>query len=61
MGKVQSIDFLIENCEVDLQREDNNGNNLINIAQKHRRANLFDKLIIAGVSCPPEIKRKLMQ
>lgn len=32
MGKVQSMDYLIENCEIDIQREDNFGNNLINVA-----------------------------
>lgn len=60
MGKVESMEYLIENCEIDLQREDNFGNNLINVAPK-RKAHLIEKLIQVGVSCPPEVKRKVLQ
>jgi ankyrin repeat protein len=58
-GKTQCLDFLMQNCTIDFTRKDDNDHNLINIAQKHRKTYLVEKLIMAGVPCPEELKKKL--
>lgn len=42
-------------------KEDNKGQNLINIANKYKRPQLIEQFISLGVPCPPDIKRKLAQ
>ena len=50
---------LIQECDVDLQREDGKGQNLINYAYKYKRFPLIDILMEAGVPCPRDIAQKL--
>jgi hypothetical protein len=40
-------------------REDNKGLNLIQVAAKSRYFSIIEYLMKAGVSCPPDIKRKI--
>lgn len=63
MAKLQSIEFLVSNCEIDIQREDNFGNNLINVAQKLKidklkKAQVIERLVVEGLQCPVEVKKK---
>ena len=58
-GKQSCVDYLTQNFAIDFTRRDYNNCNLSNIAQKHRKQYMIEKLIIAGVPCPAELKKKL--
>jgi len=57
-GKQDCIDLLI-GYQVNLTREDSEGNTLMKIAHKFKRPHIIDLLKELGVECPPEIQRKL--
>lgn len=58
-GKTEIIEYLIKNGSVNLLREDNKGQNLIQYAAKYKLYTVVEFLMKAGVPCPPDIKRKL--
>ena len=67
MAKLQSMDFLIGNCDIDIHREDNYGNNIVHVAQKLKidkvkKAQLIDRLVAEGLQVPnpaAEAKKKV--
>lgn len=56
---MEIIEYLIKNGSVNLLREDNKGQNLIQYAAKYKLFAVVEFLMRAGVPCPPDIKRKL--
>ena len=58
-GHPDCVECLIKEYDVELMREDNKGQNLVNIAYKYKRTTLLDQFINLGVPCPPDIKRKI--
>jgi len=58
-GKIDILDYLIKNCEVNLLREDNKSQNLIQYASKFKLFNVIEYLMDLGVPCPADIKRKV--
>lgn len=58
-GKIECIDFLVKNCEINLLREDNKGQNLIQYAAKYKLFSVIEFLMTVGVPCPADIKRKI--
>ena len=58
-GNQDCIDYLLKECEPDLTRNDNKGQNIIHQAYKYRKQYLIDELVAAGVPLPTDVKRKL--
>ena len=60
-GQQACVDYLLAECDIDLTREDNKGQNIIHQAAKSKKTGIIEQLIQAGVPCPADIKRKLLQ
>ncbi len=58
-GWSDCVEYLMNECTVDLHREDLKGLNLIQYAHKNKKMNLVEKFLERGVYCPPEIRRKV--
>lgn len=58
-GKIDCVEFLVKNCEINLHREDHKGQNVIQYGAKYKLYTVIEYLMTVGVPCPADIKRKI--